>query len=131
MCFGEISVGEMSVWANIIRGPVRSGNCPFGELSFGDLSVGELSQNRKYSTIAKTQQYQTKSCNIVKKGLQHRCFSMKFPKYLRTSFLMEHLQWLLLTYNKSILLISQKLISQSFIYIYIYLSICLSIYIKI
>ena len=35
--------------------------------------------------------------NFVKKWLQHRCFPVKFVKFLRTAFLKEHLQWLLLT----------------------------------
>ena len=35
-------------------------------------------------------------CNIIKKRLQHRCFAVKFAKFLRTSFLTEHLMWLLL-----------------------------------
>ena len=28
-----------------------------------------------------------KTCNFIKKRLQHRCFRVKFAKYLRTSFL--------------------------------------------
>ena len=43
-----------------------------------------------------------KSCNpedSVKKRLQHRCFPVKFAKYLRTPILTEQLQWLLLTFN--------------------------------
>ena len=37
-----------------------------------------------------------KTCNFIKKRLQHRCFSVKFAKILRTYFLTEHLGWLLL-----------------------------------
>ena len=43
-----------------------------------------------------------KSCNpedSVKKRLQHRCFPVKFAKYLRTTILTEQLQWLLLTFS--------------------------------
>ena len=34
--------------------------------------------------------------NIIEKRLKHRCFPVKFAKYLRTPFFTEHLQWLLL-----------------------------------
>ena len=34
-----------------------------------------------------------------------KVFLVKFPKFLRTSFLTEHLQWLLLTYDKSFLVL--------------------------
>ena len=33
---------------------------------------------------------------FVKRRLQHRCFLVNFVKFLRTSFFIEHLQWLLL-----------------------------------
>ena len=33
--------------------------------------------------------------NIVKKRLQHRCFPVKFAKFLRTLFLIEHVRWCL------------------------------------
>ena len=35
-------------------------------------------------------------CNFIKKRLRHRCFPVKFAKFLRTTFFTEHLQWLLL-----------------------------------
>ena len=35
-----------------------------------------------------------KACNVIKKRLQRRCFSVYFTKYLKTPFLMEHLRWL-------------------------------------
>ena len=38
------------------------------------------------------------ACNFIKKRLQHRCFSVKIAKFLRTSF-KEHLWWLLLPYS--------------------------------
>ena len=34
---------------------------------------------------------------LLKKRLQHRCFPVKFAKFLRTPFFSEHLCWLLLT----------------------------------
>ena len=37
-----------------------------------------------------------KTCNFIKKRLQHRCFPVKFCKFLRTFFFTEHLRWLLL-----------------------------------
>ena len=33
---------------------------------------------------------------LLKKRLCHRCFPVKFAKFLRTSFIVEHLRWLLL-----------------------------------
>ena len=35
------------------------------------------------------------ACNFIKKRLQHRCFSVKCVKFLRTPFFTEHLRWLL------------------------------------
>ena len=35
----------------------------------------------------------------IKKRLQHRCFPVKFTKFLRTPFCIELLQWLLLRFN--------------------------------
>ena len=36
-----------------------------------------------------------KACNFIKKGLQHRCFSVNIAKSLITPFFTEHLRWLL------------------------------------
>ena len=38
-------------------------------------------------------------CNRIKKRLQHRCFPVKFVKFLKTPFFTEKFQWLLLTFN--------------------------------
>ena len=40
-----------------------------------------------------------KVCNFIKRRLQHRCFLVKFAKFLRTPFFTEHLRWLLLKLN--------------------------------
>ena len=37
-----------------------------------------------------------KTCNFIKKRLQHRCFPVNFAKFLRTLFFIEHLWWVLL-----------------------------------
>ena len=34
-------------------------------------------------------QNRCQACNFIKKGLQHRCFPMKFMKSLRTAFLQD------------------------------------------
>ena len=39
-----------------------------------------------------------KAWNFIKR-LQHRCFPVKFAKFLRTAFFTEHLRWLLLKLN--------------------------------
>ena len=40
--------------------------------------------------------YRPQPGTLLKKRLWHRCFSVNFEKFLRTPFLTEHLQWLLL-----------------------------------
>ena len=37
-----------------------------------------------------------KANNFIKKRLQHRCLLVNIAKLLRTAFLKEHLEWLLL-----------------------------------
>ena len=37
-----------------------------------------------------------KAWNFIKKGLQKRCFPVKFGTFLRTPFFTEYLRWLLL-----------------------------------
>ena len=49
--------------------------------------------------LIKLQAFQ--ACNFIKKRLQHRCFPMKFAKFIRTPFLKEHLRWLLLKLPKN------------------------------
>ena len=41
-----------------------------------------------------------KTCNFIKKRLQHRCFPDKFVKLLRTYSFTEHLWWLLFGFQK-------------------------------
>ena len=43
-----------------------------------------------------------KACNFIKKRLQHRCFPVRFEKFLRTPFFTENLWWLLLITNWSL-----------------------------
>ena len=52
----------------------------------------KISQNSPENTCARA------SILIIsiKKSLWHGCFPVKFAKFLRTSFLTEHLQWLVL-----------------------------------
>ena len=45
---------------------------------------------------------------ISKKRLWHRCFPVNFAKFLRTSFLTEHLRWLLLTFQSESTLYSSR-----------------------
>ena len=37
-----------------------------------------------------------KDCKFIKKRLQHRCFPVKFAKFLRSLSFKEHIRWLLL-----------------------------------
>ena len=44
--------------------------------------------------------------NFIKKRLQHRCFPVKFAKYLRTPILKNIFEWLLLNgYNMEVFLL--------------------------
>ena len=49
------------------------------------------------------------ACNFIKKRLQYRCFPVNIVKFLRTTYFIEHLQWLLLQvlYKKAIKLFLQ------------------------
>ena len=69
-------------------------------LSIDDMKTEK--RKKKHNNIYTTD---PKACNSAKKRLQHRCFSVKSPKFLKTPFLMQHLQWLLLTYAKSFLVL--------------------------
>ena len=58
----------------------------------------EISQNSQENTCARVSfliKLQA-ACIFIKKRLWHRCFPVSFAKLLRTPFLTEHLQWLLL-----------------------------------
>ena len=55
------------------------------------------------------------SCDFVKKRLQHRCFPVNIMEFLRTSFFIEHLWWLLLNFLQNLLIISQQGFSQKFL----------------
>ena len=53
------------------------------------------------------------SCDFIKRRLQHRCFLVNIPKFLRTSFFTEHLWWLLLNFLQNLLKITaKKIVSQ-------------------
>ena len=41
-------------------------------------------------------------CNFIKKRFQHRCFPVKFAKFLRTPFFTEHLRWFRLHVKQNI-----------------------------
>ena len=51
-----------------------------------------------------------KSCNFIKKRLQHRCFPVNIAKYLRTSFFTEHIRWLFCALNEWIFYIRTSLL---------------------
>ena len=68
----------------------------------------EISQNSKENTCAivsfliKLQASGLKPATLLKKRLWHRSFPAKFAKFLRTPFLAEHLEWLLLILPHSV-----------------------------
>ena len=72
------------------------------------------------------------ACNFIKKRPQHRFFLVKFAKFLKTSFVTEHLRQLLLTGSALVRLTRRtNLEPYSYIYIYIYTYIYIYIYIHI
>ena len=69
------------------------------------LSIDDMKTEKRKKENSNIYTTGQKACNSVKKRLQHKCFSVKFPKFLKTPFLIQHLQWLLLTYRKSFLVL--------------------------
>ena len=55
----------------------------------------EINQKSSIRRHEKDQKQSTQPATLFKKRLCHRCFPVKFAKFLKTSFLTEHLQWLL------------------------------------
>ena len=55
----------------------------------------EIPQNSQEKTCARVCQ-SLRPVTLLKKRLRHRCFPLHFAKFLRTSFLTEHLWWFLL-----------------------------------
>ena len=64
-------------------------------LHFG---TNELNSELPPERIAKIN-YLAPTFRLLKKRLWRRCFPVSFVKFLRTPFLTEHLQWLLLSSN--------------------------------
>ena len=54
------------------------------------------------------------SPTLLKKSLWYRCFPVNFAKFLRTPFLTEHLQWLLLFFKNNLEHLSIKFSGQPF-----------------
>ena len=59
----------------------------------------EISQNSQENTCVRVCfliKLQARPATLFKKRLWHRCFPVNFVKFLRTTFIIEHLWWLLL-----------------------------------
>ena len=66
---------------------------------FCKTGVQEISQNTPENTCARVSSFiklQTKPCNFIKKESRAQMFPVNLVKFLRTTFLTEHLRWLLL-----------------------------------
>ena len=65
----------------------------------------EISQEPQENTCARVSFFNKvaslRFATLLKKRLWHRCFPLNFAKFLRTSFLTEHLRWLLLNIYKN------------------------------
>ena len=63
-------------------------------------SFADILQNRTLKNLANfTGKHLCWSLFLIKLRLQHKCFPVKFAKFLRTAFFTEHLRWLLLKLN--------------------------------
>ena len=94
------------VWARSVsyqKGQFRLENRFQKQLLVNVLQLGDLknlvNSKKKYSVLESLLDKVAglKACNSIR--LQHRCFPVKFAKFLRTPFLKEQLQWLLLRFN--------------------------------
>ena len=56
------------------------------------LNVLQTSQESTCVGVSFYKSCRLKACNFIKKRLQHRCFPVKFTKFLRTPLLTEHLR---------------------------------------
>ena len=74
-----------------------SGKCSSDQVF---LKFSQISQEKSSVGVSFQENYLSeKVCNFIKKRLQHRCFPVKFSKFLRKFFSTEHLWWLLLKSN--------------------------------
>ena len=74
-----------------------------------------------------------RSTTLLKKRLQHRFFPLNFSKFLRTSFLTEHLRWLLLYVIFREAVCKVHILVTAFVlyaWIYIYKYICMLCYVQ-
>ena len=62
-------------------------------VNFAKLTGNHLCQSLFFNKVAGL-----RPATLLKKRLWHSCFPVNFAKFLRTSFLTEHLWWLLLKY---------------------------------
>ena len=62
--------------------------------NFSTLPIDDMKTKEKHKSILLVYKYSTKHNNFV-----------RIPKFLRTPFLMEHSQWMFLTYDKSFLVL--------------------------
>ena len=81
---------------------------PFLQECFTEAALSDVLQNRcswKFCNIHReacvlesliNKTATMKACNFIKKRLQHRCFTVNIAKFLRISFFIEHLWWLVL-----------------------------------
>ena len=58
------------------------------------------------------------ACSFIKKRLRHRCFPVKFPRILRTSFFKESRRWLLQWVHLLSKNLLEKLLSESILKIF-------------
>ena len=69
----------------------------------------EISQNSQENICDRVSfliKLQPEPATLFKKRLWHRCFPVNFAKFLRTPFLTEHLQWLLLSIAEPLISLS-------------------------
>ena len=75
------------------------------------LEISQNLQERTYARVSfliKLQVWGLRPSTLLKKRLWHRCFPVNFVKFLRTPFYIEHLWWLLLDEEISLVIQKQK-----------------------
>ena len=87
--------GKMTVWNQFHRSSRPEVFCKKGVLrNFAKFTRKRLCQSHVFNKVTGL-----RPATLLKKWLWHRCFPVKFAKFLRTPFIIEHLRWLLLISN--------------------------------
>ena len=82
--FRSVNIAKFLRTAFLYRIPPSSRFQMFFKISV--LKSTQTSQEIACVRISFLKMYRLKACNFIKKSLQHKCFPLKFAKFLRTPF---------------------------------------------